>query len=294
LGDLLLAELVNGIATGCIYFLVAFGLALIYGVLRRLHFAHGEVYMFGSYFALFAMSVLHLPYFVSFVAAILGAAVLGVLIERLVFRPLAGAPQLNSFVAALGSSVFLQYLALAAFTGDYRDLPSPLADMKRSLGVVYITDQRLLIIAIAITLAIAGHMVLRRTHYGRLVRAITQESVAASSLGINVEAVALATFAIGSGVAGLAGALIAPITLISPFMGTGLILKAFVVILLAGYENLVATLAAALLLGLLESYATAFFSVTFQDLVSFTVVVVLLLIRPAGLGGAARGAAHSG
>jgi branched-chain amino acid transport system permease protein len=283
------AQLINGLTAGSIYGLVALGLALIYGVLRKLHFAHGEVYMIGAYAVIAPALLFRLPYPLAIPVAVFGCAAVGVLIERLVFRPLLHAPELNTLVAALGTSVFLQYLVAVIFQPGPRNVASPFTDRLISLGFVTTSWQKVLIVATVALLAYATHLLLKRTRFGKAIRAITQDRQAAQSLGIDVQRLVILTFALGSGMAGLGGALIGPISYVDPFVGSGIILKAFIVVLLGGYGSIWGTMLAALLVGMLEAFSITFLSISFQDLVTFSVIIGLLLLRPSGLFGRSEG-----
>lgn len=285
----LAAQFINGLTAGSIYGLVALGLALIYGVLRKLHFAHGEVYMVGAYAILVPALLFRVPYLLAIPIAVISCALLGVLIERLVFRPLLNAPELNTLVAALGTSVFLQYLVAVLFQPGPRNVVSPFTDRLISLGFVTTSYQKVLIVATVGLLAYATHLLLRRTRFGKAIRAITQDRRAAQSLGIDVQRLVILTFALGSGMAGLGGALIGPISYVDPFVGSAIILKAFIVVLLGGYGSIWGTMLAALLVGMLEAFSITFLSVSFQDLVTFSVIIGLLLLRPSGLFGQSEG-----
>jgi branched-chain amino acid transport system permease protein len=284
----LAAQLINGLTSGAIYGLVALGLALIYGVLRKLHFAHGEVYMIGAYAILVPALLFRLPYVAAVPVAVVTCALLGVLIERLVFRPLLRAPELNTLVAALGTSVFLQYLVALVLQPGPRNVVSPFTDRLISLGFVTTSYQKVLIVVTVALLAWGTHLLLTRTRFGKAIRAITQDRVAAQSLGIPVQRLVVLTFALGSAMAGLGGALVGPISYVDPFVGSAIILKAFIVVLLGGYGSIAGTMLAALLVGMLEAFSITFLSVSFQDLVTFSVIIGLLLLRPSGLFGRAE------
>jgi branched-chain amino acid transport system permease protein len=284
----LAAQFINGLTSGAIYGLVALGLALIYGVLRKLHFAHGEVYMIGAYAILVPALLFRLPYVAAIPVAVVTCALLGVLIERLVFRPLLNAPELNTLVAALGTSVFLQYLVAVVLQPGPRNVVSPFTDRLISLGFVTTSYQKALIVITVAALAWGTHLLLTRTRFGKAIRAITQDRVAAQSLGIDVQRLVILTFALGSAMAGLGGALVGPISYVDPFVGSAIILKAFIVVLLGGYGSITGTMLAALLVGMLEAFSITFLSVSFQDLVTFSVIIGLLLLRPSGLFGRAE------
>jgi branched-chain amino acid transport system permease protein len=162
---------------------------------------------------------------------------------------------------------------------------SPFTDRLISLGFVTTSYQKALIVVTVAALAWGTHLLLTRTRFGKAIRAITQDRVAAQSLGIDVQRLVVLTFALGSAMAGLGGALVGPISYVDPFVGSAIILKAFIVVLLGGYGSITGTMLAALLVGMLEAFSITFLSVSFQDLVTFSVIIGLLLLRPSGLFG---------
>ena len=283
--QLLAAQFINGISGGAIYGLVGVGLALIYGTMQKLHFAHGEVLMFAAYAAIIQTQWLGIPYLLAIPGAMIVAGLLGMAVERLVFRPLQNANPLQSLVAALGSSLFLQYAAVALFEGKARTLASPLTDRVLSLGFVVISYQRLLILVVVGVMTLGLHLTLQRSRIGKVVRATVQDPLAARALGIDVNRIASLVFMIGSLFAGLAGVLITPLAYVDPFVGVAITLKAFLAVILGGFGSVPGTMAAALLLGLAEALTTSVFSLASRDLVTFSLLLVLLLVRPAGLFG---------
>ena len=283
--QLLAAQFINGISGGAIYGLVGVGLALIYGTMQKLHFAHGEVLMFAAYAGIIQTQWLGVPYLLAIPGSMIVAGLLGMAVERLVFRPLQNANPLQSLVAALGSSLFLQYAAVALFEGKAQTLASPLTDHVLSLGVVVISYQRLLILVVVGAMTLGLHLVLQRSRIGKVVRATVQDPLAARALGIDVNRIASFVFLIGSLFAGLAGVLITPLAYVDPFVGVAITLKAFLAVILGGFGSIPGTMAAALLLGLAEALTTSVFSLASRDLVTFSLLLVLLLVRPAGLFG---------
>jgi branched-chain amino acid transport system permease protein len=283
--QLFIAQLINGISGGAIYGLVAIGLALIYGTMQKLHFAHGEVLMFAAFAAILQTQWLGIPYLLAIPLAMVVAGALGMAVERIVFRPLQNADPLQSLVAALGSSFFLQYAAVAIFTGRAQTLASPLTDRTFSIGLVAVSYQRLLIIVVAAVVTAGTYLILQRSRIGKVVRATVQDPQAARALGIDVNRIGSLVFLAGSLLAGLAGVLITPLAYVDPFVGVAISLKAFIAVILGGFGSVLGTMAAALLLGLVEAFATSFLSLSTRDLVTFSFLLLVLLVRPTGLFG---------
>lgn len=279
---LFLQELVNGLVLGSIYALVALGLALVYGTMRIPNFAHGHLYMLGAYAALFGVTVLHVGYWPAMLLAALVLAAVGVVLERLVFRPLRRGPEVNVVIAAVGVLFFLQALAQAAFGADFRVLPTPYDDAVHVFGLTA-TKQQLIVIAAAAVLMAGLFLFLKRTLLGATIEAVAQDPEGAALVGIDADRVAAIVFGLSAALAAVAATLIASINLIYPAMGFPVLLKAFAIIVLGGMGSVTGAVAGAFVLAFAESFGATYISTSYQDVIAFGVLVLILTARPTGL-----------
>lgn len=277
--------LINGLVSGGVYVLVAIGLTIVFGVLGIVNFAHGEFYMLGGYFALIFTSWLGIPFFPALALAMLGGAALGLVCERLVFR--SGGAQLRSdtIITSFGLSIILQNLALLVFGPQPQLIKTSLAGTVVKVFDAYVSLQRLVIPLIAAVIVTLLHLLLNYTWTGRALRAVAQQPTVASIVGVDVQRTAMSAFAIGSGLAAGAGALMGTVFLMGPATGGPITLKAFTVVILGGMGNIYGAIGAGLLLGLTESFAAGFLGNQWRDSVAFLLVIAVLLLRPSGLFG---------
>lgn len=275
-------ELLNGVVLGSIYALVALGLTLVYGTMGIPNFAHGHIYMLGAYAAFFAITVWHAPYWGAMCFAIFALAALGVALERIVFRPLRGAPDVNTIMAAVGVLFFLEAVARLTWGADFRVLPTPY-DTVVDLWGLKATQQQFIVIGAAFVLMTGLYCFLKGTLTGASIEAVAQNRKGAALVGINEDRVAAIVFAISAGLAASAATLIASINLIFPEMGFIVLLKAFAIIVLGGMGSIPGAIAGAFILALAESFGAAYISTSYQDVIAFAILVAILTIRPTGL-----------
>ena len=279
---LFLQQLVNGVALGSVYSLVALGLTLVYGVLKIPNFAHGALYMAGAYVTYVLLTSLGLPYLLALALAALTLAGIGVLLERLVFHPLRGQPHVQAMIAALGVLFFLEALSQKLFGAEFRILKSPYGGVV-NFGGVGVTQQRLLVIGASLLVMGGLYYFLKRTVTGATIEAMAQNYAGAQLVGIDTDRVSMLTFAISAGLAAVAAALIAPITLLSPGMGEAINLKVFAIIILGGMGSVPGAIVGGFLLALVETFTVAYWNPDFADIIGFAVLVLVLAIRPSGL-----------
>ena len=285
---LLIEQLLNGLITGSMYALVAAGLALIYGTLRILNFAHGEFFMLGGFGLVSALSLAWSPW-LAVPAAGVAVAVVGLLIYRSVLEPLArqGGNAFPTIAATLGLSIFLQNFALRVFGEQYLSAPYFVDGMFEFAGI-RLPAQRLLIVAAACVALGLAWALLRCTRFGRAVRATALDAEAAQVCGVPVGRVRAATFALGTLMAGVAGAMLAPIYAVNPWMGVPVLLKAFVVVVMGGLGSFSGAVIAGLLLGVVEAVGVSLTSSEWRDLIAYVVLLVVVWFRPWGLFGVAE------
>jgi len=293
-------QLVNGLTLGSVYALIALGYSMVYGILRLLNFAHGEVYMIGAFIGWGVLSllapgdVLLLPpaatIALMLLAAMLGCGVLGVLIEWFAYRPLREAPRIAPLISALGVSFFLQNAVLLIAGARYRAYRTGLLIAQEAvvsgLGAT-VSLTRILIIAVAAMLMLGLHYLVRGTWLGKAMRATAQDREAAAMMGVDVDRVVVTTFFIGSALGGAAGVLVGLLlTQVYHFMGFTAGLKGFTAAVFGGIGSIPGAMVGGVLLGLIESIGVGFISPRYKDLIAFGVLIVLLLVRPRGLLGA--------
>jgi branched-chain amino acid transport system permease protein len=293
---------VSGLTLGSLYSLIALGYSMVYGILKLLNFAHGDVYMIGAFIGWFALHGLGGPanptlsgvfvLVLMFVIAMLGCGVLGVAIERFAYRPLRNAPRIAPLISALGVSIFLQNSALLVFGASFRDYNTfELIGVKTyNIGQLFFSVPQLLTVVSAIGLMIALTVFVARSRLGKAMRSTSFDREAASMMGIDVDRVISVTFFIGSALAGAAGVMFALVFgQIYHFMGFIAGLKGFTAAVIGGIGSIPGAMVGGLIVGLAESYATGYLpqGSTFQNLYVFALLILVILIRPSGLFGAA-------
>jgi branched-chain amino acid transport system permease protein len=297
--DFFVQQLVNGLTLGSVYALIALGYSMVYGILKLLNFAHGEVYMFGAFIGYFVLSALggasspSIPVapllVIMFLAAMLGAGLLGVVIERFAYRPLRNAPRIAPLISAIGVSFFLQASALLLFTAQFRtyDTPQlipPDTSGRIDQGPLHISLTRIIVIVSTFGLMIALTLLVSRTRLGKAMRAVSYDREAAAMMGIDPDRVIVATFFIGSALAGAAGVMFGLVfERVFHLMGFTAGLKGFTAAVIGGIGNIPGAMLGGLIIGLAESFSTGYISSTFQNLIVFGILIVILLVRPTGL-----------
>jgi len=291
----LLQQLLNGIAWGSIYALIALGYTMVYGVLKLINFAHGEVYMMGAmtgYFAAHWLGFADAPSLLGLCATLgismAACALLGATIERVAYRPLRSAPRLAPLITAIGVSLLLQNAGQLVFGADPRFFP-PLIESRDFFraGAVAVSNIQLAVLATSLLLMAGLHFVVMHTRFGRAMRAVSFDAPAAALMGVPVDRVIQGTFVLGSALAAAAGVLVGLSNpKIDPLMGLLPGLKAFVAAVLGGIGSIPGAMLGGLLLGVVETLVAGYLSSTFRDAIAFVVLVLILLYRPTGLLGA--------
>lgn len=291
--DLFLQYLANGVVIGSTYVLVAVGLTLIFGILGVVNFAHGEFYMIGGYAGIVAITMLQLPVLPAIAVVLATAAVVGLLAEAILHKPMKNRDATSSIISSFGLAVALQNAALVVMGPqpqrlnlDVSKIPL-LSSLPTDFGPVFLPQQRALIPLTMVLLIAVLYVVLRYTWTGRSLRAMAQHATVARLCGVRVERVAMVTFMVGAGLAGIAGMLMSSIFFVYPIVGNMIALKAFTVVILGGMGNVAGAAVAGLLLGVTESLTSAYLSNAMRDIVGFVFVILALLFRPQGLFGKA-------
>jgi branched-chain amino acid transport system permease protein len=281
-----LQQLINGLQLGFVYALIALGYTMVYGIVRLINFAHGDVFMIGAYLGFFAMANWHLPFPVAIVVAMVGCGLLGVLIERIAYKPLRNAPRISALITAMGVSLFIQNFTNLNFVFGPapRPFPRPFPVHTFDLGGVAITNIQIIVFGVSILLMVALTLFVNNTRTGRAMRAVSQDKDTARLMGINVNTMISITFGIGSALAGAGGVLYGiAYPQIQPMMGVMPGLKAFVAAVLGGIGIIPGAMLGAVIMGVVETFTSAYISSTLRDAVAFGILILVLLVRPAGL-----------
>ncbi len=290
--DSFLQQIVNGLALGSIYALVALGYTMVYGVLRLINFAHGDVYMLGAYFGFYAARFLK-PYMGSepwintlevLLVAMAGCALVGLLIERLAYRPVRRASRLTLLIIAIGVSLLIEYSSQALFGADPKFFPQLIPEKAWHLGGVVITNQQMVVMGVALLLMVLLNLFIYRTRTGKAMRAVSFNLDAAKLMGIDTDRIIALTFALGSSLAAAGGVLVSiNIPGIDPLMGVMAGLKAFVAAVLGGIGNIFGAVLGGPILGLAEVMVAGYGSSTYRDAIAFLILIAILLFKPSGI-----------
>ena len=282
--DVFIQQVINGLALGSVYALIALGYTMVYGIVRLINFAHGDIYMIGGFLGYFATRVLGFSFLPALVIAMIGCGLLGVIVERFAYRPLRQAPKIALLITAIGVSFFLEYIMMWIFTPTPRTLPVMIESYRLQAGELLITSEQILMLGVSVGLVLLLQVLVHRTRTGKAMRAVSLDTDAAALMGINVNSIISITFAIGSALAGAAGLLVGTYyNRIDPLMGLMPGLKAFVAAVLGGIGSIPGALLGGLLMGVAESLVSGYLSSTYRDAVAFAILLIILLVKPSGL-----------
>ncbi len=277
-------QLINGISLGSIYALIALGYTMVYGIIKLINFAHGDIYMVGAYVGYFATSVLKISFFPALLLAMAVAGLFGMIIERTAYRPLRNAPKIAVLITAIGVSLFLEYGGMLLVTPQPRTFPNIFPSATYNIWGIVLNNQQIVILAVALFLMIILTYVVNKTKIGKAMRAVSFDNDAARLMGIDVDRVISFTFGIGSALAAAAGVLVGVYyNSIDPLMGIMPGLKAFVAAVLGGIGVIPGAMLGGVLMGVIESLVSGFISSTFRDAAAFGLLILILLFKPAGL-----------
>ena len=277
-------QLINGVSLGSIYALIALGYTMIYGIIKLINFAHGDIYMIGAYFGFFATTQLGVGFIPAIIIAMAGAAVVGIIIERIAYRPMRNAPRIAILITAIGVSFFLEYGMILLVSPQPRTFPAVFAPTVYHMGPLVANSQHLVILISALILMVALSYIVNSTKAGKAMRAVSFDADAARLMGINIDKVISMTFALGSALAAAGGVLVGVYyNSIDPLMGMMPGLKAFVAAVLGGIGIIPGAMMGGIILGVVEAMVSGFLSSTFRDAAAFGILILILLYKPAGL-----------
>lgn len=281
--------IVNGLILGSVYALIALGYTMVYGIIKLINFAHGDVYMMGAFMGYYFINSLHMNFFIALVLSMIGCSILGVVIEFLAYRPLRKSSKVAALITAIGVSFLLENVMIYFVGSASRQFPTAIAVKKYTLGSITITNVQFMILITAIILMVLLQLIVKKTKMGKAMRAVSVEADAARLMGINVDRTISFTFALGSALAGAAGILIGLYYgSIDPLMGMAPGLKAFVAAVLGGIGIIPGAALGGIVIGLLETLAQSLpgklsWVAGYKDAVVYAVLIIILLIRPAGI-----------
>ena len=284
----ILQYLINGISIGAVYAIIALGYTMVYGIAKMLNFAHGDVIMVGAYISFCVTNYLGLPAIVSVIAAMVVCTVLGILIEGLAYKPLRGTPSLAVLITVIGVSYFLQNTAQLIWSSSPKNFTSIVNIKPMAIfgGQLTITGEMIVTVLTAVVVMLVLTWFTTRTKMGKAMRAVSEDRDAAQLMGINVNQTISMTFAIGAALAAVAGVLLcSTVPMLQPTTGSMPGIRAFTAAVFGGIGSIPGAMIGGILLGIIENFAKAYLSTQFSDAIVFGVLIIILLVKPAGLMG---------
>jgi len=281
--DELLQHLVNALILGSTYALLGIGLTLIFGIMRVVNFTHGELYALGAYAVFFLEVSLGVNFFLALVLAVIVGCAVGAVIEFVLLRPLLDADIDTTMLVMIGAWIVMQNTELLYWGGVSKAVMTPFPDAPLQSGPVFVSWLRLFVLVVALILIGATYALINRTKLGKAMRATFQDRDTAALMGVNIKGIYTATFAIGSGLAAAAGALLGPVFLVTPSMGDLASLKAFAIVILGGLGNITGATLGGFILAFVEEIGAGYISSGYRDAMGFLIIIIVLLFKPTGL-----------
>lgn len=281
--DELLQHLVNALILGSTYALLGIGLTLIFGIMRVVNFTHGELYALGAYAVFFLEVSLGVNFFLALVLAVIVGCAVGAVIEFVLLRPLLDADIDTTMLVMIGAWIVMQNTELLYWGGVSKAVMTPFPDEPLQVGPVFVSWLRLFVLVVALILIGATYALINRTKLGKAMRATFQDRDTAALMGVNIKGIYTATFAIGSGLAAAAGALLGPVFLVTPSMGDLASLKAFAIVILGGLGNITGATLGGFILAFVEEIGAGYISSGYRDAMGFLIIIIVLLFKPTGL-----------
>ncbi|MDT8306647.1 MAG: branched-chain amino acid ABC transporter permease [Anaerolineae bacterium] len=288
--DQFLQQFLNGLQLGSLYALIALGYTMVYGVLLLINFAHGDIFMMGAFFGIFFAFTFDLPFLPSLLLSMAVVGVMGVLIERIAYKPLRHASRLSVVITALGVGLFLENGMLALTGASPRSYPQDFVETRVfEVAGLSVSNVKILIVVLAFVLMAGLYLLVQRTKWGMAMRAISYDKFALPLMGVSQDRVISLTFLIGAALAAAGGILWGvAYPVLNPYMGLRIGWKAFIAAVVGGIGDIRGAMAGAMILGFLEVYVAAYLASTYRDLIVFVLLLAILVVRPTGLFGVAR------
>jgi branched-chain amino acid transport system permease protein len=283
-----LQQLLNGLSLGSIYALIALGYTMVYGIIKLINFAHGDIYMLGAFIGFQVTTLLHLGFIPALVISMIVCAILGVLIEKVAYKPIRNSTRIAALITAISVSLFIEYVTMFFFKADTRTFPQVITNKSFKFfdGSVVLNSIDIYIVIITVVLMLILQYIIHKTKTGKAMRAVAIDREAAELMGISVDKTVSITFAIGSSLAGAAGVLVGVYyNSINPLMGVLPGLKAFVAAVIGGIGIIPGAMFGGYLLGMTETMVSAYGGSLYKDGVAFAILILILIIRPNGLFG---------
>lgn len=280
--DQLFQHLLNILILGSTYALLGIGLTFIFGIMRVVNFAHGELYTFGAYMVYLFVVLLGVNFIVAILISIVLGMLLGAAIEFILLSKLRGADIDTTMLVMIGAWIIMQNVEQLVWGGVAKSIPNPFPEQPLSIGGVSVAWSRLFVFVVAMALIVGCQLLIQKTRIGKAMRATFQDSDTAALMGININTVYLATFALGSGLAAAAGALLGPVFIVMPTMGNLAVLKAFAIVILGGLGNMKGAAIGGFVLALVEEFGAGYLSSGYRDAMGFLLIIVVLLVKPTG------------
>lgn len=282
--DQFFQQMVNGLSLGSIYALIALGYTMVYGIIKLINFAHGDVYMIGAYIGFAATTYAHLGFFPALILSMIVCAILGMVIEKIAYKPLRNSSRITVLITAIGVSLFLEYAMMFFVGAEVRSYPKILVNNIFNIGGVRINMQQIYILVTAVALMILLQYIVTKTKTGKAMRAVSIDKDAAQLMGIKVDRTISITFAIGSAFAGAAGVLVGIYyNSIDPLMGMMPGLKAFVAAVFGGIGSIPGAMIGGLSIGIMETLVSGYGNSMYRDAAVFAFLIVILILKPSGL-----------
>lgn len=281
--DQFLQHIVNALILGGTYALLGIGLTLIFGIMRVVNFTHGELYAFGAYAVYALVAPLGLDFFLGIVVAVVGGILLGAAVEILLLRPMRGADIDTTMLVMIGAWIVMQNTTQIVWGGVAKSVNTPFPVEPLVIGPISVSWLRVFVLVLALLMIVGTYVLINRTKLGKAMRATFQDPDTAALMGVNVGRIYTATFAIGSGLAAAAGALLGPVFLVFPTMGDLASLKAFAIVILGGLGNITGATIGGFILAFAEEIGAGYISSGYRDAMGFLIIILVLLFRPTGL-----------
>lgn len=278
-----LQHVLNALILGGTYALLGIGLTLIFGIMRVVNFTHGELYTFGAYMLFMFVMALGVNFFAGLVLAIILGVLLGAALELVLLRPIRGADIDTTMLVMIGAWIAMQNLEQLTWSGVAKSISDPFPAEPLVIGLVSVNWNRVFVFVVAVLLIIGANLLIHRTRLGKAMRATFQDREVAALMGVRINRIYTATFALGSGLAAAAGALLAPVFVVYPTMGDMAALKSFAIVILGGLGNFWGAALGGFILAIVEEFGAGYISSGYRDAMGFLLIIVILIFRPTGL-----------